>query len=83
VENAGTQATKHNDYKRPRLWCIVACFQCSCIELHAAFQLHASSLSWLFEPELRTLWNVMTDLKWEKCIEQHAELRIESSQLWW
>lgn len=55
------------------------------MQLHwtaAAFQLHASSPSWPFEPELRTLWNVMTDLKWKKCIEQHTELRIESSQLW-
>lgn len=83
VENAGTQATKHNDYKRPRLRCIVACFQCSCIEL----QLHSISMPHprraCFEPELCTLWNVMTDLKWKKCIEQHTELRIESSQLWY
>lgn len=40
VENAGIQATKHNDYKRPRPRCIAACFQCSCIEL----QLHSISM---------------------------------------
>lgn len=82
VQNAGTQATKHNDYKRPGLRCTVACFQCSCIEL----QLHSNSMppspSLPFEPELHSLWNVTIDLKREKCIEQHNKLRIESSQLW-
>lgn len=54
------------------------------MQLHwtaAAFQLHASSPSLPSEPELRSLWNVMTGLKREKCVGQHDELRIESSQL--
>lgn len=54
------------------------------MQLHwtaAAFLPHASSPSLPSEPELRSLWNVMSDLKREKCVGRHDELRIESSQL--
>lgn len=55
------------------------------MQLHwtaAAFQLHASSPSLPSEPELRSLWNVMTDLKREKCIEQYRwTTHTESLQL--
>lgn len=57
-------------------------FNASCIELQLHSNSTASSPSLPFEPELHSLWNVTTDLKREKCIEQHDKLRIESSQLW-
>lgn len=39
MENAGIQATKHNDYKRlGHRYTDAPCFQCNCIEL----QLHSS-----------------------------------------
>lgn len=78
AENAGTQATKHNDYKRPGLRCAAAaCFQCSCIELPP---LHSDS------PRLIPIVTVQTgaaapfvkrriDLKNVKCNSQLDEVR--------